>query len=146
MVKDGFKWVSLRLVREKSVEYLSSVCTPEEAADILKPMLEDCDREKFIVLMLDTKNHAIAANTVSVGTVNSLLVHPREIYKAALLCNASAVILAHNHPSGDPTPSPEDIEITNRLNKAGEILGIEILDHIIIGDRTWISLKEKGLI
>jgi len=88
----------------------------------------------------------VAANTVSIGTVNASLVHPREIFKVALLCNASAVILAHNHPSGNPTPSHEDIDITNRLKKAGEILGIEVLDHIIIGDNTWTSFKEKGLI
>lgn len=141
-----FCWVSLKLVREKKTEYLSTVHSPIDAVIILQPMLEDCDREKFIALLLDTKNHVVAANTVSIGTVNASLVHPREIFKVALLCNASAVILAHNHPSGNPTPSHEDIDITNRLKKAGEILGIEVLDHIIIGDNTWTSFKEKGLI
>lgn len=145
-MSDGFSWVSLKLIREKKVEYLSAIHSPNEAADVIKPMLEDCDREKFIALLLDTKNHVMAANTVSIGTVNASLVHPREIFKVALLCNASAVILAHNHPSGDPTPSPEDIDITNRLKKAGEILGIEVIDHIIIGDGTWTSFREKGLI
>lgn len=142
----SFCWVSLKLVREKKTEYLSTVHSPIDAVSILQPMLEDCDREKFIALLLDTKNHVVAANTVSIGTVNASLVHPREIFKVALLCNASAVILAHNHPSGNPTPSHEDIDITNRLKKAGEILGIEVLDHIIIGDNTWTSFKEKGLI
>jgi len=142
----SFCWVSLKLVREKKTEYLSTVHSPIDAVIILQPMLEDCDREKFIALLLDTKNHVVAANTVSIGTVNASLVHPREIFKVALLCNASAVILAHNHPSGNPTPSHEDIDITNRLKKAGEILGIEVLDHIIIGDNTWTSFKEKGLI
>ena len=142
----SFCWVSLKLVREKKTEYLSTIHSPIDAVIILQPMLEDCDREKFIALLLDTKNHVVAANTVSIGTVNASLVHPREIFKVALLCNASAVILAHNHPSGNPTPSSEDIDITNRLKKAGEILGIEVLDHIIIGDNTWTSFKEKGLI
>jgi len=142
----SFCWVSLKLVREKKTEYLSTIHSPIDAVIILQPMLEDCDREKFIALLLDTKNHVVAANTVSIGTVNASLVHPREIFKVALLCNASAVILAHNHPSGNPTPSHEDIDITNRLKKAGEILGIEVLDHIIIGDNTWTSFKEKGLI
>jgi len=142
----SFCWVSLKLVREKKTEYLSTIHSPIDAVIILQPMLEDCDREKFIALLLDIKNHVVAANTVSIGTVNASLVHPREIFKVALLCNASAVILAHNHPSGNPTPSHEDIDITNRLKKAGEILGIEVLDHIIIGDNTWTSFKEKGLI
>lgn len=142
----SFCWVSLKLVREKKTEYLSTIHSPIDAVIILQPMLEDCDREKFIALLLDTKNHVVAANTVSIGTVNASLVHPREIFKVALLCNASAVILAHNHPSGNPTPSHEDIDITNRLKKAGEILGIEVIDHIIIGDGTWTSFREKGLI
>lgn len=145
-MSEGFNWVSLKLVREKKVEYLPTACTTDKAAEILKPMLENCDREKYIILMLDNKLHVVAANTVSIGTVNVTLAHPREVFKVALLCNASSIILAHNHPSGDPTPSQEDLESTKRLDEAGKLLGVKVIDHIIIGDKTWISFKAKGLI
>ncbi len=94
-------------------------------------------------MTLNTKNNITGINVVSIGSLNSSLVHPREVFKAAILGNAAAIILAHNHPSGDPSPSPEDLEITRRLVEAGKILGIEVLDHVIIGDR-WESLKERG--
>jgi DNA repair protein RadC len=104
------------------------------------------DREQFRVLLLNTKNHVLKNVLVSVGSVNSSLVHPREVFKPAIKNSASAVILCHNHPSGDCTFSNEDVEITKRLTEAGKIIGIEVLDHIIIGDSVFVSLKERGMI
>ncbi|MTI84963.1 MAG: hypothetical protein FH756_13985 [Firmicutes bacterium] len=93
-------------------------------------------------LLLDIRT---CFHTVSVGTLNSAQVHPREVFKVAIISNSAAIILGHNHPSGDPEPSHEDIEVTNRLVEAGQILGIEVLDHIVCGDSKYISLKTKGL-
>lgn len=95
---------------------------------------------------INTKNKPTAIHTVSIGTLNSTVVHPREIFKAAILSNAASIILAHNHPSGDPTPSKEDIGITKRLVDAGELLGITVMDHIIIGENNYVSMKKRSLI
>ena len=109
--------------------------------------LKETDREHFVVVLLDTKSAVIGITTVSIGILDSALVHPREVYKPAILSNAAAIILAHNHPSGDPTPSAEDRRITQRIHEAGQVLGIEVLDHLIIGDRTrFVSLKERGML
>jgi DNA repair protein RadC len=102
------------------------------------------DREHFRVVLLNTKNQVLAVETISVGGLSSSLVHPREVFKRAIQRSAAALILVHNHPSGDPTPSSEDLEVTKRLQEAGKILGIEVLDHIIIGDHQFISLKEMA--
>jgi DNA repair protein RadC len=119
---------------------------PAEVAALLWRYFQDTDREHFAALLLDTKNQLIGITTVSVGDLSSALVHPREVFKPAILSNAASVILAHNHPSGDPQPSPEDIATTRRLQEAGQILGIEVLDHVVIGDASrWASLREKGL-
>lgn len=116
-----------------------------EAAAILRRYLQDEDREHFVAMMLDVKNRVIGIHTASIGILNSALVSPREVFKAAILSNAMSVVLGHNHPSGDPTPSPEDFEITERLKKAGEIIGIEVLDHIIIGEgEMHCSLRSLG--
>ena len=99
-----------------------------------------------MVLMLDTKNRVIGINTVSVGILDSALVHPREVFKPAILCNASSIILAHNHPSGDPSPSFEDQRVTKRIKEAGDLLGIEVLDHVVVGEQgRFCSLKERGM-
>lgn len=100
-------------------------------------------KEYFLALHLDGKNRVICVDMVSSGSLNQSIVHPRETFKTALLSSAAAIILMHNHPTGDPTPSPEDIEVTRRLREAGELLGIRILDHIIIGS-TYYSLSERG--
>jgi DNA repair protein RadC len=97
-------------------------------------------------MMLSTKNTVNAIHTASIGSLSSAIVHPREVYKAAVLANASSIVLGHNHPSGDPTPSPEDIEVTKRLSNAGDLMGIDVLDHVIIGDGRFYSLKERGLL
>jgi len=108
--------------------------------------MRDYDREHFLVLYLDRKGGVIDKENVSVGGLHSSIVHPREVFKTAVKRSAASIILAHNHPSGDPAPSREDIDITRRLIDAGRIMGIEIIDHVIIGENTYCSFKEKGLI
>lgn len=123
-----------------------TVRSPKDVADYLMEDLCYLKQENFISLLLDTKNNIVAKETISIGTLNSSIIHPREVFKPAIKKSISAIIVVHNHPSGDPTPSREDIEVTKRLKNAGDILGIELLDHIIIGDHKYISLKDKGLI
>ncbi len=123
-----------------------SIQMPGDAARYIEDDIKYLKQEHFITLMLDTKNQVISKETISIGTLNSSIVHPREVFKPAIKKSVSAIILAHNHPSGDPTPSREDIEVTKRLVKAGELLGIDVLDHIIIGDSKYISFKEEGFI
>lgn len=103
-------------------------------------------KEYFITLHLDGKNRIICLDTVSLGSLNQSIVHPREVFKTALLSSAAALILIHNHPTGDPTPSSEDLAITRRLREAGEILGLKVLDHIIVGDGEYLSFVERGLL
>ncbi len=123
-----------------------SIREPGDAAAMVMEEMRHLDREHFCALMLNTKNRVLARETISIGTLNSSVIHPRELFKMAIRRNASAVILVHNHPSGDPTPSMEDREITRRLQDAGSIIGIEVLDHIIIGDNKFVSFKDKGMI
>lgn len=100
--------------------------------------------ENFTCLYLNTKNQVIHRQTIFIGSLNTSIVHPREVFKEAFRRAAASIICLHNHPSGDPTPSREDIEVTKRLVECGQIIGIEVLDHIIIGDHKFVSLKEKG--
>ena len=102
------------------------------------------DREVFLALSLDTKKGTIHLERVSVGCLDASLVHPREVFKSAVLVGASSLIVAHNHPSGDPTPSPEDVRVTKALNSAGKLLGIELVDHVVVGHECGISLAEQG--
>jgi DNA repair protein RadC len=104
---------------------------------------ELADRERFVLVLLDGKNRVIGFHVVSVGSLTAALVHPREVFKAAILANAAAVILAHNHPSGDPEPSAEDRALTARLRQVGELVGIRVLDHVVIGDGSFTSLAER---
>ncbi|MNG08972.1 hypothetical protein D3C84_923670 [compost metagenome] len=97
-------------------------------------------------LFLNTKNQVVARETLSIGTLNASLVHPREVFREAIKRSSASIICAHNHPSGDPAPSPEDITLTQRLREAGTLIGIEVLDHLIIGDGKFVSLKERGLL
>ncbi|OMC99735.1 DNA repair protein RadC [Paenibacillus sp. FSL R5-0636] len=117
---------------------------PRDAAEILTEQLRYLQKEHFVCLFLNTKNHVIGQETLSMGSLNASIVHPREVFRAAIKCSSASIICAHNHPSGDPTPSPEDISLTARLLQAGEIIGIDVLDHLIIGDSSFVSLKEKG--
>ena len=115
------------------------------AAETLAAYLAGEDREHFVVMLLNSKNRIIGINTVSIGSLSSSLAHPREVLKPAILCNAAAIIVAHNHPSGEVEPSREDIEITKRLQGACDLLGIKLLDHIVIGDNgRWCSFQEDG--
>ena len=122
------------------------VNSPQDLAHIVMEEMRFLDREHFRVVSLSTKNHVLGISPVSIGSLNSSLVHPRECFKEAIRRNSNAIILLHNHPSGDPTPSQEDIVVTRRLADGGKILGIEVLDHVIIGDNRFIRLKERGIL
>ncbi|MBP2644681.1 MAG: repair protein RadC [Firmicutes bacterium] len=123
-----------------------TISTPQSVCDLLMPRLRYESKEKFIAVLLSTKNHVLATPTVSVGTLTASLVHPRELFREAINYSAAAVILVHNHPSGDPTPSREDITITRKILEAGKLLDILVLDHVIIGDGKYVSLKEQGIL
>lgn len=137
--------VSIKLVKESSVLYETrTISSPYDSYKLIKNFLIDSDREKFIVACLDTKNQPVNISVVSIGNVNSAIVHPREVFKVAMLSNASKIICFHNHPSGNLKCSKEDENITNRLKECGEILGIELVDHIIVGENdTYFSFKEN---
>lgn len=139
--------ISLKMVREGSILYDSrKVESPSDAAKLGMKFIDDSDREQVIICCLDTKNQPTSISIVSIGSLNSSIVHPRETFKTAILSNAASVIVFHNHPSGDPTPSNEDVNITHRLKECGEIIGIELIDHIIIGNGNFVSMKDKGIL
>lgn len=144
----GFYWVQSKLVRESGPWYATYIKSPEDVVQVLKEHLdiENSDRELFVAAYLNRKGNLSALEIVSMGGLHSSIVHPREVFKTALLCSAASIILAHNHPSGDSNPSREDIEITNRLIEVGKLLGIEVIDHIVVGVNQFTSLKAKGLI
>jgi len=119
--------------------------SPEDVAAEVRSQLKGKKKEHFLVLCLDTRNRLIDLKVVSIGSLDTSVVHPREVFKEAISSCAASVIFAHNHPSGDPEPSKEDTELTKRLVKAGEILGIDVLDHIIICDKSFVSLKARNL-
>lgn len=120
------------------------VRSPEDGADYVMEEMRSLNQEHFVVLFLNTKNQIIHRQTIFIGSLNASIVHPREVYREAVKRSAASIIVAHNHPSGDPSPSQEDIHVTRRLVESGKMIGIELLDHLIIGDRKFISLKEKG--
>ena len=117
---------------------------PRETAALLMTMLQDEPSEVFAILCVTTKYRVIAYYEVSRGTLDATLVHPREVFKVALLANAAAIILTHNHPSGDPSPSPDDVQLTRRLVDAGALLGVEVLDHIVVGDSRYYREDEAA--
>ena len=119
---------------------------PEDVAHYAMPRYRFEQREHFAVLLLNTKNHVLGMPEVSVGSLSASVVHPREVFRAAIDYAAASMILLHNHPSGDPTPSREDIAVTERMVKAGKIMDIPVLDHVVLGNERFTSLKEKGLI
>lgn len=139
--------VQVKLVREKTMLYKDrKIRSPHDAYELMRDFLGDVDREHFIVLCLDTKNQPTCIQIVHIGSLNSSIVHPREVLKSALLSNSASIIVAHNHPSNVADPSPEDIEVTKRLIDAGKIIGVELLDHLIICTDSFRSLKESGYI
>lgn len=123
-----------------------TVSSPGEAAALVMEEMRHKLREHFRVLLLDTKNKVLGIEEISIGSLNSSLVHPREVFRPAVKKACASVILIHNHPSGDPTPSREDVNVTKRLSDAGRLMGIEVLDHVIIGDGRFTSFREKGLL
>jgi DNA repair protein RadC len=127
--------------RARPVVYLSG---PEDVADLLLREMASLDREHFRAILLNTKNRILGVRTIAIGSLNASVVHAREVFKAAVSESAQAVVLVHNHPSGIPDPSEEDIVVTERLSEAGRILGIEVLDHIILGRQGFVSLRELG--
>lgn len=133
-----------RRLSQKQNDDKYTVRSPQDAAAYLMPDMTSLSQEHFVVLFLDVKNQIIHKKTIFIGGLNASIVHPREIFREAVKRSAASIICAHNHPSGVPTPSPEDIEVTKRIQEAGFIIGIELLDHIIIGDHQFTSLKEKG--
>ena len=127
---------------------VAQIRSSRDARDVLAQYLDGVDREHFVVLLLDQKNKIIGIHTVSTGSLTASVVHPREVYKVAILSNAAAIIAGHNHPSGDPGPSAEDRALTTRLADAGKLLGIALLDHIIVGDgsTSYFSFADDGLL
>lgn len=134
-----------RIMKLKSEERVA-IHSPETVADYLMEEMRYLYQEHFVCLYLNIKNKIIHRKNVFVGSLNSSVVHPREIFREAIRCSAGAIICAHNHPSGDPTPSPEDLMVTQRLVEAGMTVGIEVIDHLIIGDGTFFSMRNEGLI
>jgi DNA repair protein RadC len=121
------------------------ITSPVDAANLLMLEMAGLEQENLRTILLDTKNRVLTSPTVYVGNVNSSIIRVSEIFREAVRENATAIIVAHNHPSGDPTPSPEDVQVTRSMVEAGALLGIEVLDHIVIGHQRFVSLKERGL-
>jgi DNA repair protein RadC len=122
-----------------------TIRSAQDVVNLLMADMRHLPREEFRILLLTTRCQVLAVKTISVGTLNGSLVHPREVFREAIARSSHSLICAHNHPSGDPSPSPDDIAITRRLVEAGRLIDIEVLDHVIIGERGSLSLKEKGL-
>jgi len=133
-----------RRLQQYKPEKTYIIRSPEDGADYVMEEMRNLNQEHLVVLFLNTKNQIIHRETIFIGSLNASIVHPREIYREAVKRSAASIICAHNHPSGDPTPSQEDIHVTRRLVEAGKIMGIELLDHLVIGDHSFTSLKEKG--
>jgi DNA repair protein RadC len=141
--------VSIRLVRDSGVLTEKKVIrSPLDVADLLMERMKDLDREVFVVVHLSTRNDVLSILSMEnafIGTLNENHVRVADLFKGAILANAMSIIVAHNHPSGDPTPSPEDVAVTNTIREAGELLGIELLDHIVVGENRFLSIREMGL-
>lgn len=138
---------SREVIREDMPHYLATerFTSPLQVFEMFKNLVLET-KEHFLCLHLDGKNRIVCLDRVSVGSLNQSVVHPREVFKSACIISAAGIILVHNHPTGDPTPSTEDITITRRLKEAGELIGIPVLDHIIIGDGQYVSFVERGLL
>ncbi|OGS36443.1 MAG: hypothetical protein A2293_06605 [Elusimicrobia bacterium RIFOXYB2_FULL_49_7] len=136
--------VGVQLVRQGKAKYGISITNPGEVLKLLV-CLQKQDREHFLTIHLDSRNQILGMETVSIGSLNYSIVHPRECFKASLLLNAASMILVHNHPSGSLEPSEEDVSLTKRMIQAGRLLGIEVLDHVIISGDGYMSFKEKQM-
>jgi DNA repair protein RadC len=138
--------LSRRILSQQKWLSNKKVTSPQEIADIFIPLLRDDNKEKFIVVCLSSSNKIIKHETISIGNLNSSVVHPREIFKVAIDCASASIILIHNHPSGNPEPSNEDIRITKKIVESGKILDIPVFDHLIIAGETYTSFVEKRLV
>lgn len=139
--------VSLKVVKEANLLYKGRhIRSPKDSYELIRPFLEDADREMFVAMALDIKNQPTSIQVCHIGSLNASIVHPREVLKMAILSNAASIIVFHNHPSGSPEPSNEDLEVTKRLKAAGDIVGVELLDHLIIGEDSFLSFREKGFL
>jgi len=130
------------LVRENTKGELIPILQQTDVYELVKDELINSDREIFLSVMLTSRNHLIGVETISIGSVNAAVLSPREVFKGALLANAVSIILCHNHPSGDLSPSEEDIKITKRLIEVGELLGVKVLDHLIVSDQGYRTLRD----
>jgi DNA repair protein RadC len=134
----------ISLVRDGRLPYEVMLRQSSDVVHFVRPLFEGLDREQLVVVLLNAKHRPIGANVVSVGSLSSAIVHPREVFKPAIAGSAAAIVAAHNHPSGDPAPSAEDIEITRRLRQAGDLIGIKLVDHVILGGGTHFSFVDAG--
>lgn len=137
---------NIRLVKDRNIRLDKQVGSPQHTVDILSAMLSDLDSECFIVILLNTRNKVLGTTVVAQGGLNTVYLRIADVFKAAILAGADSVIVAHNHPSGDPEPSPEDIEVTRRLIEAGQLLDIQVLDHVVYADyagQRTVSLRER---
>jgi DNA repair protein RadC len=134
-----------RRLMVESPEERPAINSPAEAAALVQYEMSGLEQEHLRVILLDTRNHVLGIEEVYKGSVNSSQVHIGEVFKPAIRRNAPAIIVIHNHPSGDPTPSPDDVAVTRAILQAGKLLDIDVLDHMVIGQGRWVSLKERGL-
>jgi DNA repair protein RadC len=148
--RDGWRGIvhRLQLVKENASIYAPPIKFTGAAGvySMMKEMLDSVAQEEFWVLCCNVKNQVVAASRVSQGTLDASLVHPRDVFSRAILANAASIVLIHNHPSGDPEPSAEDIALTRRFADAGDMLGIVVLDHVVFGDGRYVSLAERGVL
>lgn len=128
------------------IEERNAITSPEAAADTMAPYVAGADRERCIAAMLDVKHRILGVQIISMGSVDHTFMSPREVYRDALNANAAALVIGHNHPSGDPEPSDDDERVTRRLTEAGEVVGIDLLDHLVFGGSKWISLARRGAV
>lgn len=133
-----------RLATEDSLDR-PVIRSSQDVARLMLPEMQSLDREHFKILLLNTKHHVIQVETISVGSLNASVVHPRECFRPAIAAQAAAIVFVHNHPSGDPEPSTEDVNLTRRLVAAGDLIGIKVLDHVIIAGNRHLSIMDRGV-
>lgn len=137
--------ISLRIVRDGSIAAPPQMRSPADAYALLRDRFADADREVLVVVILNTKNRVMAVHPVYYGSLDTSTVRINEVFKAAITLGAAAILVAHNHPSGEPEPSPEDVLVTRQIVEAGDLLDIQVLDHIVLGYGCYVSLRERGL-
>jgi DNA repair protein RadC len=132
--------------RRRRQQPAEAIRTPDQVYRIVRPLVSDASREHFFAVYLSTRHAVLRVELVALGSLNASIVHPREVFKPAIEISAASLVVCHNHPSGDPSPSEDDIEMTHRLCRGGEILGIELLDHVIIANGNFLSFREQGIL